>query len=48
MLVYQHLVEQGFLISRERRGYYVNGEMATPQLAADAARESADGGRPVD
>ncbi len=48
MLVYQYLVEQGFLISRERSGYYVNGEMGTPPLAAYAANDATAVARPVD
>ncbi len=48
MLVYQYLVEQGFLISRERSGYYVNGEMVTPHLTGFAGEDATAGGRPVD
>ncbi len=48
MLVYQYLVAQGFLISRERSGFYVNGEMVLPHLAGYAANQPTAGGRPVD
>lgn len=33
-LAYQELVEEGFLISRERRGYFVNGDILRGHVAA--------------
>jgi len=43
MCAYQHLVDEGFLISRERSGFYVNGDIlkgrAAPQCPAAGARQ---------
>lgn len=38
MFAYQHLVEEGYLLARERSGYFINSEMQPP--ATCSARES--------
>lgn len=35
VLAYQHLVDEGFLIARQRRGYFVNRDMLRGRVAAD-------------
>lgn len=46
MFAYQHLVEEGFLIARERSGYFINPEMqpAVSGAGREAATEGQHGG----
>lgn len=40
MYAYQHLADEGFLIARERSGFYVNGEILKGRTAAPAREKS--------
>ncbi|MDZ7747662.1 MAG: PLP-dependent aminotransferase family protein [Halofilum sp. (in: g-proteobacteria)] len=44
MFAYQHLVEEGYLLARERSGYFINPEMQPPATcsARDTASTAAD------
>jgi len=37
VLAYQHLVDEGYLVARERSGYYVNQDILAGRVSADAA-----------
>ncbi|ALS60447.1 MocR-like pyridoxine biosynthesis transcription factor PdxR [Pandoraea norimbergensis] len=43
VLAYQQLVDEGYLIARERRGYFVNGDILAPRVGTQSAesREAA-------
>ncbi len=47
VLAYQHLVDDGFLVSRERSGYFVNREVAAHRAEA-ATRPLSEGAKPPD
>ena len=38
---YQHLVEAGYLVARERSGYYVNGDIVAGRISCEAPRRAA-------
>lgn len=51
VLAYQHLVDEGFLITRERRGYFINQEMLSGRVTArreDGPRQAVDNVADVD
>ncbi|VVE01027.1 2-aminoadipate aminotransferase [Pandoraea horticolens] len=37
VLAYQQLVDEGYLIARERRGYFVNGDILAPRVGSQSA-----------
>ncbi|VVE76482.1 MocR-like pyridoxine biosynthesis transcription factor PdxR [Pandoraea sputorum] len=45
VLAYQQLVDEGYLIARERRGYFVNGDILAPRVGTQpaSARDARDG-----
>ena len=48
VLAYQALADEGFLISRERVGYFVNTEMLGDRAAPSAPAEATEAGKPPD
>jgi GntR family transcriptional regulator/MocR family aminotransferase len=46
VLAYQHLVDNGFLVSRERSGYFVSPEVGTYRGEGGTVRQSAEGASP--
>lgn len=40
VLAYQHLVDEGFLVARERSGYYVNADILTGRVDCEPPRAS--------
>ena len=44
VLAYQHLVDEGFLLSRERSGYYVNGDILAGRVDHGQAPDGGAGG----
>ena len=48
ILAYQHLADEGYLIARERSGYFVNGEILANRAAPPPAPEAVGEGSEVD
>ncbi|WP_287497927.1 PLP-dependent aminotransferase family protein [Pandoraea sp. CB10b_02] len=46
VLAYQQLVDEGYLIARERRGYFVNGDILAPRVGTQNTSASAPGAMP--
>ncbi|VVE65423.1 2-aminoadipate aminotransferase [Pandoraea captiosa] len=46
VLAYQQLVDEGYLIARERRGYFVNGDILAPRVGTQGAPKTAVGAEP--
>jgi GntR family transcriptional regulator / MocR family aminotransferase len=47
MLAYQHLADEGFLVSRERSGYYVNPEILGARASFTTSREAPQAAAPL-
>ncbi len=48
VLAYEHLLDDGYLVARERSGYYVNSDILEGKVKQEVKRPDTEGGTPPD